>query len=115
MQKELPQWQQTYKTDPKELARTKYWLLSSQRKLLNAETKQKIQYELSTSFWQLLSLFFLKANMPVPANSDMYRLAPTLMGEARFEDLLGTDVRLKKELTLELINELTVQQTVKRM
>lgn len=50
---------------------------------------------------------FLIRDLPIPANSDMFRLAPKIIGESRFTDLLTGNYLQKKAIALELIAEVT--------
>ena len=81
----LPVWRSGYKSDASEVEKNRYWLASTRRKLRNSQTELKISYEIATAFWQILSGPFLVRDMPVPANSDMFRLAPQVIGDARFK------------------------------
>ncbi|MEN9567592.1 MAG: hypothetical protein RLZZ69_2788 [Cyanobacteriota bacterium] len=101
----LPQWYSTYKSAICELEKNRYWLESSKRKLQNSQTELQINYEVTTSFWQILSGMFLIRDLPIPANSDMFRLAPKVIGETRFTDLLTGNYLQKKAIALELIAE----------
>ena len=103
----LPVWRADYKADAADVERNRYWLESTRRKLQNSHADEKISYEVATAFWQLLSGPFLIRDMPVPANSDMFRLAPRVVGEARFNELLTGDCLRKKAVALEIINEVT--------
>jgi len=101
----LPAWRLAFKSDPEEVSRNRHWLESSRRKLQNSATDIEVSYIVSTSFWQILSGHFLVRDMPVPASSDMFRLAPQIIGEARFEGLLVGAYSRRKTVALELIRE----------
>ena len=103
---QLPGWFSAYVTPPAERERNRYWLLSSRKKLLNSRTALQLNYELSTSFWQLLSGSFLVKDLPVPASSDMFRLVPEVVGEGRLEQLLLADDDTRKQQALELIQKI---------
>ncbi len=104
----LPVWRSEYKSDASDIERNRYWLESSRRKLKNSHTELRISYEIATAFWQILSGSFLVRDMPVPANSDMLRLAPQVIGDARFNDLLVGDCLRRKAVALEIIDEVTL-------
>ena len=101
----LPAWRSAFKSDPEEVSRNRYWLESSRRKLQNSTADIEVSYIVSTSFWQILAGHFLVRDMPVPANSDMFRLAPQIMGETRFEKLLVGAYPQRRTVALELIGE----------
>ncbi len=103
----LPVWRADYKSDASDVEKNRYWLESTRRKLQNSHTEEKISYEVATAFWQLLSGPFLVRDMPVPANSDMFRLAPQVIGDARFNNLLTGDCLKRKAVALEIIDEVT--------
>ena len=103
--KRLPAWKSAFKSDLEEVVANRHWLESSKRKLQNSRTEVEVSYAISTSFWQILSGHFLVRDMPVPASSDMFRLAPQLIGKTRFEELLTGTYSQRKTVALELINE----------
>lgn len=105
--KVLSQWYSTYKSAISDLEKNRYWLESTKRKLQNSKTELKISYEITTAFWQILSGMFFIRDLPIPANSDMLRLAPKIIGEKRFETLLTGNYLQKKAIALELIEEIT--------
>lgn len=106
LKRQLPGWFSSYVTSPVERERNRYWLLASRRKLLNSRTALRLNYELSTSFWQLLIGSFLAKNLPVPASSDMFRLVPEIVGKGRLEQLLLADDDERKQQALKLIQEI---------
>ncbi|MGL5940359.1 MAG: hypothetical protein ACRC2S_08235 [Waterburya sp.] len=95
-----------YKSSISELKRNRYWLESTKRKLQNNTTELKVSYEVTTAFWQILTGMFLIRDLPIPANSAMFRLAPKIIGETEFETLLTGNYLQKKQISLELIEEI---------
>lgn len=103
---QLPHWFSSYVTPPAERERNRYWLLATRRKLLNSQAALQLNYELSTSFWQLLCGSFLVKDLPVPANSDMFRLAPEVLGTGQLEQLLLASDDARKQYALSLIKKI---------
>lgn len=102
----INQWREDYHVPIEEIRRNRDWLEGTVRKLLGASTRLASAFFLTTSTWEILAGSFLVRNMPVPANSDMLRLAPQILGEARFRILIQGSEGERIQTGLELCHEI---------
>lgn len=102
----INQWREDYCVPIEEIRRNRDWLEGTVRKLLGASTHLTSAFFLTTSTWEILAGYFMARNMPIPASSDMLRLAPQILGEARFRILIQGFESERIQTGLELCHEI---------
>jgi predicted nucleotidyltransferase len=102
----INQWWEDYCVPIEEIRRNRDWLEGTIRKLRGAGSPLASTFFLTTSTWEILAGSFLVCNMPVPASSDMLRLAPQILGEVRFRILLHGSEDERVQTALELCDEI---------
>jgi hypothetical protein len=103
----LDEWKNSYTTPARDIMGNLSWLNATVRKLKNATSDISLAYSLETSIWQILAGVFISKNMPVPANSDMYRLAPSFLGEDTFKRLIMGSIGERVEVALQCCHQIT--------
>ena len=103
----IDQWQSDYVTPEEDIVRNLNWLKSTMRKLKNPSSDLLTSYRIETSLWEILAGAFISRNMPVPANSEVYRLAPEILGRETFDGLILGDVDTRKRIASQLCEQIT--------
>jgi len=98
----LETWRRSYEANVDEVRRNRDWLEAAVRKLRGSKSGFGTAFLLATNLWEILSGAFIASNMPVPANSDMFRLAPEIVGRQNFEMLVGGDLPERRRIFLEM-------------
>lgn len=117
----LPQllelWRSGYRSPVIDIERNRDWLESAARKIKGAPSEISLSFLLSTALWEILAGVFISSDMPVPANSDMLRIVPEMIGVTRFEQLLVGSLTERRDTTLGLCQEIIAAHTtrLKRM
>jgi len=93
-------WRRSYEPSPDEARRNRDWLEAVVRKLRGSKSDIGTTFLIATNLWEILSGAFIASNMPVPASSDMLRLAPEIVGRQRFEGLISGDLSERKRTAL---------------
>jgi hypothetical protein len=102
----IDEWYRDYITPEKEIVNSLNWLKATTRKLENASSDLTTMYILTTNLWEILAGVFISRNMPVPANSEMARLAPKVLSKATFNDLILGEVATRKRIALSLCDQI---------
>jgi len=102
----IEKWRLEYSPPLDEVRRNRDWIEAVMRKLWNAGTELETAYLITTGTWEILAGAFVAHGMPVPASSDMYRLAGGVVGEERFSVLLAGNLSERRRVALELCGEL---------
>lgn len=102
----IKKWRENYCVPIEEIKRNRDWLEATVRKLRGSISPLAATFFLTTSTWEILAGSFLVRNMPVPANSDMLRLAPQILGEVRVSMLLQGSEGERMQTALELCHEI---------
>ena len=100
------QWQKNYCPSEEDIRRNLYWIESVVRKILGSNSDLKLAYILETNLWEILTGSFLSRSMPMPANSDMFRLAPSIIGKELFRGLLCGTLVQKRKIAMDLCREI---------
>ena len=93
-------WRKGYEPTHEEVRRNRDWLEAVERKLRGSKSDSGTAFLIATNLWEILSGAFISSNMPVPASSDMFRLAPKIVGQQRFEILINGDLSGRKRTAL---------------
>lgn len=93
-------WRKSYEATADEIRRNRDWLEAVVRKLRGAKSDLGTAFLLATNLWEILSGAFIANNLPVPASSDMFRLAPGIIGRQKFEVLIEGDLPERKRNAL---------------
>ncbi len=101
-------WQSNYSPSKKDIQNNYNWLVSVEQKIKGANNKTKLTFILTTSLWEILSGVFISKRKPVPANSDMFRLAPSVIGVDNFNKLICGSLEDKKNVSLNLISNVKI-------
>lgn len=102
----LSRWRSQYRPSVVEVQRNRDWLEAVVRKLSSQRSPVESLFIVTTSTWEILSGVFISAGQPVPASSDMLRLAPKLMGQARFQALFLQNPEQRRVEALSLCREI---------
>ena len=107
-------WRKTFEVNADEVRRNRDWLEAVVRKLRGSKSDISTAFLLATSLWEILSGVFVASNMPVPASSDMFRLAPEIVGRRKFAVLIGGDLPERKRIAQEMCRK-TIQRHNQRL
>ena len=110
----IEEWRKDYSVPLEEARRNRDWLEATVRKLHGANSYLASAFVLTTNTWEILAGAFLARNVPVPAQPHMFRLAPQILGEDRFRNLIMGSEDERARTALELCDEI-VQAHNKRI
>lgn len=102
----IVQWRRQYCPSLDDVKRNRDWLEAVVRKLRGSASELSTAFIISTSMWEILAGAFIARDLPVPASSDMLRLAPGIVGEGRFETLITGTVDDRRSIALDICNEI---------
>jgi hypothetical protein len=97
----IADWREQYSSPLADARHNRDWHEAAARKLWGSGSEMRTAFIVSTSVWWILSGAFIIRNMPVPANSDMLRVAPRVIGVYSFGALvMGAETQRETALLL---------------
>lgn len=106
LKSQVSKWFGAYQPLLSDIRKNKDWLEAFIRKIESTKRELKVTYLINTNLWEILSGVFMMNHRPVPANSGMYRMAPKILGEQIFSDLLLSSPELRKKIACQLVNDI---------